>query len=960
MTALRATYRLQLRAGVTLETARTLVPYLHRLGVSHLYLSPVLCARPGSEHGYDVVDPTRLDPALGGEAAWRALLGELRRCGMGVVLDIVPNHMATGSANPFWEDVLTHGARSEYARWFDIDWGPARRRRVFLPVLGDRLHRVLARGELGLVVDRGRIRVRYFEQEFPLDPRTIPLVLRGTEGASDPVQPGDGDQGTPGGLREILDALGALPSWAGPPSPQRRSSAQAPLDRLRALYEDSPDARRAAERAAQGFGRGPSGPDRWRRLLRRQPYRLAYWRRAAGELNYRRFFTISDLIAVRQEEPAVFAATHEWVLRAVAAGEVDALRVDHVDGLLDPTAYLARIQTAVGGEPDAPYPVVVEKILARDEELPDAWPVAGTTGYEFLTQVDELLLHPHGVRELDAFYRRLTGRDTGFGNAARRGKRRILRRHLTADVRRLGRWLSRLAPDGARPSPPVAQLVEAIVETIARFDRYRAYVRDYAPWYPDDDREALERALTAARGAARAAAEPVDWLRDALLLTERWRGRTEGAAERLAFARRFQQLCVPAAAKGVEDTALYVHVPLVARNEVGAEPDAPLDDATGRFHRASRIRAQRWPGTLLCASTHDAKRSADVRARLAVLSEMPERWAAHVRRWRRWNCEHRVRVGRRAVPGPNSEYLLYQTLVGIWPPCGPRPALPDEAELATLGQRVRTYMVKAAREAKVFTTWVRPDTAYEMALTRFCDRLLDPVAGRAFQEDVARLVADITRPGMWNALARTVVQHTAPGVPDLYQGDELWDWSLVDPDNRRPVDFGRRQTCLADLEGRAARSDASLLRELTTRPEDGRIKQYVIWRALAARARLPELFRAGGYETLEPVGAAAGHLVAFARRDAERAAVTVVPRLTTALSPAGGEAPLGAVWSDTVVSLPDGLRATRWQDVLTGREIAAVHAANGPALPVADVLAVFPVALLVATGERARGGSGPQ
>lgn len=899
MTDLRATYRLQLRGGVDLRRARSLADYLARLGVSHLYLSPVLRARRGSAHGYDTVDPRVLDPALGSERDLRALARDLEARGLGILLDIVPNHMAADPESPAFDDVLRAGPRSPFAAWFDVAWEDARGRRrpLLLPVLGRPLPECLAQGELWLVREEGELRVRYYERSFPLAKATLPPDLR--------------------------EALA------------RRDDA-------------------AARAAIRGFAAGPGGRRRLGRLLGRQAYRLAYWKTARHRINYRRFFDISDLVGLRVEDPAVFDATQAKVLAWAEEGVLAGLRVDHVDGLHDPGGTLRRLRAALpertrGG---APVALLVEKILAPDERLPAGWPVDGSTGYEFLNEVEALFVEPRGAAALEAAWARTTGIRRGFALVARDAKRRALRELLRADLSRLAEAMARL-PE-ARGAEPAA-LADALVETIAHLPVYRAYAGRSG--VTGADRARLSAALRAARrtqGARRGRRAACDRLR-AVLLAPLPVARHARAA-RLEAIRRFGQLSGPAAAKGVEDTTLYRFAPLLSRNEVGGEPDRPLADAARALHAANRRRARRQPRGLLAASTHDTKRSADVRARLDVLSEIPDAWSAAVSRWRRWNAPLGRSAGGRRAPDAATELFLYQSLVGVWPlPKDADPeAVPGAAELAALAERLEGSMQKAAREAKARTSWISPDPRFEAALARFVRESLRPGRRSPFLRDVAALVAEIARPGLWNALARTLVQTTAPGAPDVYQGDELFSFALVDPDNRRPVDFARRRRMLAELERGLARDPERRVRAWVRRPEDGRVKLHLLRAALHARRRHPGLFGAGAYEPLRARGAKSRHVFAFLRRDGPRVAIVVAPRLARTLVGDARGAPVGSVWGDTRLVLPADLGGRRFDSALDARARRTPPAARGRVeLPLAELLETFPGALWL--GRSARG-----
>jgi (1->4)-alpha-D-glucan 1-alpha-D-glucosylmutase len=913
---MRATYRLQLTREFPLAAATGVAAYLARLGVSHLYSSPILAARAGSTHGYDVVDPTRLNPALGTQQDLVALRRALGARDLRIVLDIVPNHQAATTENPAWDDVLTHGRASRFAAWFDVDWeGPASSPGVvLLPVLADPRSRCLARGDIRLACDAGRLRIRYGDASFPVEPRSLVQIL----GAA------------PERFHDLIARARKLPGWrtTDPGLAARRVVAG---DQIAATilerHHASAEFRTALDDAIRRF-QGQEGRERLEALLEAQPYRLVHWRRAGHDLNYRRFFEINDLIGIRVEDPAVFTATHARVLDWIADGTIAGLRVDHIDGLLDPGAYLDALAAATAAPSrDAARggPILVEKILGEGEELRWDWPVAGTTGYEFLNALEAVFVDPAGVRAITDWYRgAILRRHADYRDLLLAAKRRVLHTSLWPDVRRLGRLLALAASEHRTSS---RMLREAIIEVIAHLTVYRTYRSARAREPGAEDRTRIERAVSAARKDGRAAPDAVAALAGALLGDLR-----DDAGHRLRLVQRFQQLSGPAMAKGGEDTTLYVWVPLLSLNDVGSEPDAPLDDAITRLHRLNAARTARWPGALSATTTHDTKRSADVRARLDVLSEIPHEWMQIVQEWQRATCRYHTRVRGRWSPDSNLAYLLFQTLVSVWP-LGEVP--PDGRE--TLRTRVVAYAVKAAREAKVHTGWVDPDEAWEAGVTRFVNALFDDPGMLAH---ITAVAARVSRPGLWNALARTLVHCTAPGVPDVYQGDELWNFSLVDPDNRRPVDFTERERLLDDLEARDV-DRAALAAELAARPEDPRSKLHVIRVALAARRRHPDVF-AGGYQPLSAVGSHGDHVVAFARGSSESLAVTVVPRLTLGITP-GGDAPVGPVWKDTALELPP-VRG-RFVDAITG--VAVALPIGGGSVALRTLLATFPVALLV-------------
>jgi (1->4)-alpha-D-glucan 1-alpha-D-glucosylmutase len=875
---LTATYRLQLHKDFPLDEARRIAPYLARLGVSHLYLSPVTTARPGSTHGYDVADPTRANPELGGEEALAALSDELKRLGLGLVLDVVPNHMGIGPSNPMWEDMLARGRESAYAPWFDVDWTAGTEARVkgkiLLPVLGAKFEEVLAKDEISLVRQDGRVRVKYFDHTFPADPATT---------------------------RDLPDDLA---QWA----------------------------------------KGEEGRTRLAEFLGRQHYALAFWRRAASEINYRRFFDINELAGLRQEDPAVFEATHARVLEWLADGKIDALRIDHIDGLRDPLGYLENLRDAAAERrPGETVPVFVEKILSPGEHLREEWPVAGTTGYEFLNDLEALFLDPPGVARMEQEYRRATGLPDklDFPEIAHRGKTAVLHGALAADVGRLARVLwPAVKSEAAKVDVDRRAIANAIAEVIAALPVYRTYA-DGRTKLHREDRAVLKKALKRVhdRGTEfRAAVELVGKVLLGELAPEHARARE--------FVLRFQQTSGPATAKGVEDTALYSYVPVASRNEVGGEPDRPLEDSVRLLHAANGERASDWPVALVCTNTHDTKRSADLRARVDALTEMPELWTRHFDAWHEMNRRHRGRSRRRIVPDVSAEWLLYQTLVGIWPVAADG-SPPDAETLESLRDRVIAYMQKATREAKSRTSWTDPDPAWEEALERFVTAILDAKQSARFLKELSAFAAVVARPAIWNALSRALVHATVPGTTDVYQGDELWNLAMVDPDNRRPVDYGRRERLLRELDERREREGPErLAASLLASADEGSLKLYVMSQALRLRRERADVFRGGGYEGLAAIGGRASHLFAFARGAEDERVVVVVPRLTVALS--NGDAPVGRkAWCDTRLPLPPLATGRVWTDRLTGRTISPERGA----VAVGELFEVLPLALLVSEAD---------
>jgi (1->4)-alpha-D-glucan 1-alpha-D-glucosylmutase len=875
---IRATYRLQLAPGFGFDEAASLTDYLVALGVTHVYCSPYLQAAPGSTHGYDVVDPHRVNEELGGEEGHARFCAAVRAHGLGQILDVVPNHMAIGTeSNRWWWDVLENGPSSRYAAYFDIDWDPPEERFrnvILLPVLGDQYGQVLDAGALRLAREGERFVVRYRERVFPAAPRSLDTILAAAaQRAQSPT------------LAFIADAYGDLPAPTATDrtSVERRHRDKEVLRRLllRLLAEEP-----AAAAAVAGIvAEVNADPARLHELLERQCYRLVFWRMAGRDLGYRRFFDIDTLIGLRVEDADVFADTHTRVLRWLADGTLDGIRIDHPDGLRDPEAYLRRLRDV------APQAwIVVEKILEPGESLPETWPADGTTGYDFLNVAGGLFVDPAGERGLTQAYAAFTGETPEWARLCRETKLLALRELLGSEVRRLAALLVELCERHPRHRDHTRSEAEEVLrETIACLPVYRTYVRTEVQPVREADARAIDASLARAK-ASRPDLPPdlFDFLGDVLRLRVRGRLETE-------LAMRFQQTTGAAMAKGVEDTAFYRFHRLVCLNEVGGDPQrfgVPFE----AFHRWCAETQARRPHTLLATSTHDTKRSEDVRARLALLSEIPGPWTEAVGRWRQRNERHR----RGDLPDRHAEALLYQTLVGAWP-------------IAT--ERVVAYMEKAAREAKTHTSWTRQDPEYETALRGFVTGVL---ADREFVADLERFVAPLVEPGRVTALALVLLKLTAPGVADIYRGTELWDLSLVDPDNRRPVDWGLRRRLLAELEHA---TPEAVWRGIDT----GLPKLWVIRQALRLRQRRPVAFGdEGRYEPLHARGSRAHHVVAFARGGA---VATVVPRLVIGLA---GE------WSETTIALPPGA----WRNELTGER------AEGGNVRLSDLLARFPVALL--------------
>ncbi|WP_395744829.1 malto-oligosyltrehalose synthase [Prosthecobacter sp.] len=918
-----ATYRLQFHRGFTFSQAREVVPYLAELGISHVYASPIFRASPGSTHGYDVCDHNELNPEIGTREEFESLSEDLKKNGLGLIVDFVPNHMGIEHAvNPWWRDVLENGQASMYARFFDIDWRPLKRElagKVLLPVLGEQYGRTLEGGGFRLEYAAGRFNVRHGELSLPLAPQTTRPLLRQAVTLLTPAPPE---------LESILTAIEHLPprtETAPERLAERVRECQIIHQRLTRLCAAIP----AVEEAIQDVVKAWNDPsdtehfDRLDQLLSLQSYRLSSWRVAAEEINYRRFFDVNTLAAIRMELPEVFAATHRLLFELIDAGHLAGVRIDHIDGLAYPRQYLDRLRERGG---DGLY-LMVEKILGPDEKLVADWPVQGTTGYEFANQLVQVLVSSQNAPSLAAAYERFLGHRPNYREIVYRSKKLVMESSIASEVNVLGMLLNRISESHRWYRDfTVNALTTAVREVIACFSVYRTYL-DPAQPADEADRRVINRALALARRRNQALEHTVfEFLRD-VLLPPKDNPHPVDEELRRTFVLKFQQCTGPITAKGVEDTAFYVFNRLTALNEVGGDPMSP-GAAVETFHRQNTLRQAALPHCLLTTSTHDTKRSEDTRARLAAISEWPEEWGRAVRRWHIMNRKHSREIDGETAPDANEEYLLYQTLLGVWPSEGLH-----EGSRADFVQRIQDYMLKAGHEAKVNSSWLEPNVAWDEAVGQFVAAILAPGRRNRFPQSLQLLAERTAQQGAINSLTQTVLKLTCPGVPDLYQGSELWDFSLVDPDNRRPVDFSLRQQRLGGI-------NKAEPRVLLEHWRDGRIKMFAIHRLLELRRSHPGLFSEGGYTALPVQGTHADKVIAFERRAGDEALLVIVPRHTAAL----GFPPVGAPWEDTAVLAP--ITAQTGRDVFTGRE----HL--GPHLPLSELLAELPFAALTLRYEK--------
>lgn len=944
----RATYRLQLNRDFTFVHACALVPALAQLGISHVYCSPILRARPGSTHGYDIVAHDMLNPEIGSAAEFAALVAELHAHGMGLIIDVVPNHMGVmGADNDWWLNVLEHGPAAMCGDFFDIDWQAADGR-VLLPVLGEHYGSVLESGGLSLVLaaESGTISLWYHQHRFPLDPATYSELL---EQALRLAPPQTFAPTTREAVESLATALSHLPPRTASGSDARharRRDSDAHKARLVALLEEDAAFALGMEFALARYN-GHVGEvesfDALHALLERQAYRLAYWRVAADEINYRRFFDIDDLAGLRVEDPAVFDATHRYLLDLVVDGSIAGLRIDHPDGLYDPARYFSRLQEHVAARRGAQDPavahgalplyVVAEKILAPHETLPQDWAVHGTTGYDFANLVNGLFVDGRARARLERCYRSFVGDSRKWDEVVYAAKRDVIESSLASEMTVLSARLLRIArSDRHTRDFTLNSLRRALTEVVASFPVYRTYVQtEPAVLAPAAARRYVDWAIGSARRRARSADVSVMEFLRRVLLGESLDGAAPAlAADMRAFIGRFQQYTAPVCAKGVEDTAFYRYVPLLSLNEVGGGSGAFGTSIAG-FHRENARRLRNWPHAMLAASTHDTKRAEDLRARLNALSEMPAAWRLSLRRWTRLNRSRKRTLAGEVAPTRKDEYLLYQTLLGSFPD-----GTLDAAALDAYRARIVRYMIKAAREAKTESSWINVDHAYEEALTGFVDGLLGRLDGNRFLDDFLPLQRRIAAIGALNSLAQTLLRLTVPGVPDVYQGTERRDYSLVDPDNRRAVDPAHLG---ALLDGLATRTEVP-------RADDDEAKAWLMQRLLAYRCHHADLFQQGEYLPLKTLGAHADHLVAFARRHDETLLIVVVPRLVHALLAEHDTHIAAAAWGDTAVEIESGWPAA-FDDLLSGATLATAAGAGSKVLRATDVLARFPVAALV-------------
>jgi (1->4)-alpha-D-glucan 1-alpha-D-glucosylmutase len=921
-----STYRLQFHYGFTFADAKEIISYLANLGISDVYASPIFKARSGSTHGYDVVDATQLNPDVGTMEQFEELTAVLQKYQMGWLQDIVPNHMAYDSDNLYLIDILENGPDAETFDYFDIEWNNSHdslKGKVLAPLLGSFYGNALENGEIQLNYAETGLSINYYTLKLPVRIESYILFVTHNLGHITKLL----GRNHPDFIK-LLGVLYLIKSIGETKKRERRDQINFIKGLLWELYTQNPDIQIVFDQNIADFNGKKSDPDSFNlldRLLSEQFYRLSFWKVGAEEINYRRFFTVNELISVKVEELKVFNTTHTLIERLVQEGKFTGLRVDHIDGLYNPAEYLQRLRGKMGD-----VYITVEKILELHEELPPDWQIEGTSGYEVLNYINGIFCLPENERSLQTIYAQFTGSTISYEKLIAEKKRLIIETNLAGDLANLAQRLKAISAQTRQGSDFTAYgLKNALTEVLAVFPIYRTYIT--SDTMSDVDRGYIETAIETATSNQPFLLNELCYIKMLLLREQDALLTAEQQQERSHFIMKFQQLTGPLMAKGVEDTALYIYNRLLALNEVGGNP-GEFGISIGDFHRFNQHKCDRWQHSMNTTATHDTKRGEDMRSRLTVLSELPTEWEKMLQTWSELTQVHKTQLNNQPVPDANDEYFLYQTLLGSFPFV--------DAEFSEFVERVKAYVIKAVREAKVHTAWLHPDEDYENAYLTFIDRILEPTTDNLFLQAFRPFQQQLAEYGICNSLAQVVLRNTTPGVPDLYQGCELWDLSLVDPDNRRPVDYKQRKSILQDLQTKAKIDCLSLLKELWKTRHNGHIKLFLTYQLLQARQHNTAIFQQGNYQPLTTSGRYANHILAFARTVENQSLIVIVPRfLTSIIQP--GECPIGDRWQDTQVSLPPNF-PTSWMNVIT---IESMH--TGREIAITNALCHFPVALLV-------------
>ncbi|MBD3288656.1 malto-oligosyltrehalose synthase [candidate division KSB1 bacterium] len=919
-----STYRIQLNHTFAFKNLKAILTYLSELGITDIYASPIFKARKGSMHGYDVVDPTQLNPELGSEDDFSDLVAEAKKLNLSWLQDVVPNHMAYDSQNDILMDVLENGPHSQYAHYFDIEWQPhysGMDEKILAPFLGTFFGKCLENGKIELKYSEDGLSIHYYDHKFPVRIHSyIKLIthnLRKLRGSLTTEHP------------DYIKLLGVLYVLKNIPTDDDETSRYDQITFVKRmlweLYQRNPDYKEFFDENIQNFNGTAGEPESFsllNDLLDEQFYRLSFWKVGTEEINYRRFFYVNELISLRTEQEEVFDKIHSKLFEWIGENKIDGIRIDHVDGLYNPTEYLKRLRKYA-----AQQYIVVEKILELKEALPENWNIEGTTGYDFMNYVNGLFCLRDNAYLLDKIYRKFTGFDPQFENLLHAKKRLIIGKHMAGDIDNLAHRLAELASAHRYAIDfTLYGLRRSLVEVLSWFPVYRTY--NVTEEITENERHYIEEAVSKAKLVMPDFENEFNFIKKILLLKFDENLPDEEKQQWIHFTLRFQQMTGPLMAKGLEDTVMYNFNRLISLNEVGGQP-GKFGISSIEFHYFNKNRINIWAHSMNTTSTHDAKRGEDVRARLNVLSEIPQQWEKNFKIWARINQPKKKNTKNGKVPDRNDEYFLYQTLIGTFPFY--------ESELKDYPIRIKEYMIKAIREAKIHTAWLQPDSEYEDAMTDFIEKVLDFSDKNVFLKEFLPFQKKIAFYGMFNSFSQTLLKITSPGVPDMYQGTELWDLTLVDPDNRRSVDFNKRRKFLNQIKRGIQKNTLSLIEELFKDAGSGRIKMFLIFRALQIRNKYHDLFRNGSYIPLEIEGSLREHVIAFARNYQRQWIVVAVPRFLTSMIKESKQPDMKDIWEDTRLIPP--ARINKWRNAITDQEIQGLN--------VGEIMRHFPAGLLI-------------
>ncbi|MDK2821686.1 MAG: (1-_4)-alpha-D-glucan 1-alpha-D-glucosylmutase [Clostridia bacterium] len=929
------TYRLQFNKNFGFTDAQKIVPYLKKLGISDVYASPLLEATKESPHGYDVTNPNNLNPNLGNREDFNILINSLQDNELGLLLDFVPNHMAANIENPWWKDVLKNGRESQYASYFDIDWEPIRQglnNKVLVPILGAPFSEVLENEELKITIAKDGFWINYYDNRLPINYKSsIQLLLDCLEKLVETVTD---DYKTTDTLKDIFDSLPKL----SPLSEDLPNEFNTIWDKFWNLYTTSPEIKRTIDdelNQLNGKKDNPKSFNYLEKILANQSYRLSFWRVANEDINYRRFFDVSDLVSIHMEDKEVFESMHSLIFKLINKGQVTGLRLDHIDGLYDPKTHIERLQKQISSEETtSKFYILVEKILGEDEKLPKDWPVYGTTGYDFLNILNKLFCDKNGTDVLNNLYINISNINENFRELVYKQKKKIMNLLFKSEIRNLVHQLSHLAENSRQGHDlTFTELKKVLVEITSRLSIYRTYINDLT--VSEKDSYYIEQAVNEAIRNCPSIKHAGQFLKNVLLLNNDNLNEKE---EWLRFVMRWQQFTGPIMAKGFEDTALYVYNRLVSLNEVGGDPET-IGISIEEFHHINEYRQKNWPHTISATTTHDTKRSEDVRMRINVISEIPNAWAEKVEQWHRMNKSKKIKINNEAFPEENTELLIYQTLLGTWPL--------EEKDMENFHKRIEEYLIKALREAKIYTNWLEPNNDYETAIKKFLSAILED---NKFVQDLLEFSKLTSYYGALNSLSQLLLKITSPGIPDFYQGTELWNFSLVDPDNRRPIDFEKHNELLTKLlEKEKNIGELALTQELLSNWKNGEVKLYLTYKALNFRKNSEKIFKEGEYIPVKVQGTYEEHICSFLRKLENNWVLIVVPRLMVGLQEEMfNQVQINTLtlkkinWKETSLLLPEEV-PEKWYNIFTGEEVTK----KDKNIKIDQLFKNFPVALLL-------------